>query len=124
MPLDWLGIGIYTIPEAAGLVEATQPELRIWIEGRSGKQKPIIENDLGRLGKRVAISFTNLMELRFVALFSNAGVRLNEIRSILDEAKNSLRHPHPFATSIVLKQMGERLLQKLAARTVSKTFTI
>jgi uncharacterized protein (DUF433 family) len=116
MPLDLLGAGIYTIPEAAGLVEATQPEMRVWIEGRPGKQEPVIENDLGRLGRKIAVSFTNLMELRFVALFSNAGVRLNEIRAILGEARNTLQHPHPFATNVVFKTDGRKIVAEIARK--------
>ena len=58
---------------------------------------------VGRLGRTVAVSFTNLMELRFVSEFAKAGVRLNEIRAILDEVKDVLKHPHPFATRTVFR---------------------
>lgn len=114
MSLDLLGAGLYTIPETAELVDARQPEVRIWIEGRRGKQAPIIENQIGRLGNKVAISFTNLMELRFVALFSAAGVRLNEIRAILLEAKDTLNHPHPFATNVVFRTDGRKIVAEIA----------
>src|ERR1700693_5313908 len=110
---DLLESGIYTIPEVAGLVNARQPDLRVWIEGRPGKQAPIIENQLGRLGHKIAISFTNLMEIRFVAFFSNAGVRLNEIRSILSEAKLLLDKPHPFATNTVFRTDGRKIIAEI-----------
>lgn len=114
MSLDLLGAGLYTIPETADLVSAPQPDVRVWVEGRAGKQAPIIENQIGRLGNKVAISFTNLMELRFVALFSAAGVRLNEIRSILREVKETLHHPHPFATNTVFKTDGRKIVAEIA----------
>ena len=116
MSVDLLESGIYTIPEVAGLVNASQPEVRVWVEGRPGKQQPIIDNQIGRLGKKVAVSFTNLMELRFVAWFSNAGVRLNEIRAILAEAKRTLEHPHPFATDVVFKTDRRKIVAEIANR--------
>lgn len=116
MAVNLLTTGIYTIPEAADLVEAEQPDLRVWIEGRPGKQDPIIENDLGKLGHKTALSFTNLMELRFINLFSRAGVRLNEIRSILEEVRHTLEHPHPFATNTVFRTDGRRIVADIARR--------
>jgi uncharacterized protein (DUF433 family) len=114
MSVDLLESGIYTIPEVAELVDAKQDEVRVWVEGRPGKQRPVIENEIGRLGKKVAVSFTNLMELRFVAYFSNAGVRLNEIRAILKEAKATLNHPHPFATNVVFRTDRKKIVAEIA----------
>jgi uncharacterized protein (DUF433 family) len=111
-----LASGIYTIPEAARLVEAPKGAMRVWVEGRKGKQSPIIENQLGRIGRTVAVSFTNLMELRFVATFARAGVRLDEIRSILGEVRKELRHPHPFATKTVFKTDGRRIVAEIALK--------
>ena len=116
MSLDLLGTGLYTIPETADLVHASQPNVRVWVEGRPGKQAPLIDNDVGRLGDKIAISFTNLMELRFVALFSNAGVRLNEIRKIMQEARDLLEHPHPFATNIVFRTDGRRIIAQIGRK--------
>jgi uncharacterized protein (DUF433 family) len=53
------------------------------------------------------------MELRFIALFAAAGVRLNEIRSIMDDARDSLRHPHPFATTTVFKTDGRKIVAEI-----------
>ena len=113
-----IGTGIYTIPEAAFLVEASPRLVRTWVEGRGGKvkQAPLIENQVGRIGRIVAISFTNLMELRFAATFANAGVRLNEIRKVMDEVKRSLQHPHPFATRSVFRTDGYRIFEQIARK--------
>jgi uncharacterized protein (DUF433 family) len=111
-----LATGIYTIPEAAELVEAPQDELRVWVEGRKDKQSPLIDNQIGRIGRTVAVSFTNLMELRFVSTFSKAGVRLNEIRAILAEVRDTLNHPHPFATSTVFKTDGKRVVAQIVRK--------
>ncbi len=113
---DLLESGIYTIPEAAELVEAPQPAVRIWIEGHTGKQDPVIDNQLGRVGGKTAVSFANLMELRFIAKFVAAGVGLREIRKILQEAKETLQHPHPFATRTVFKTDGKKIVADIARR--------
>ncbi|WP_155794768.1 hypothetical protein [Bradyrhizobium japonicum] len=113
---DLLETGIYTIPEVAELVQASQDVVRVWVEGHTGKQAAVIDNQLGRVGGKVAVSFTNLMELRFVATFANAGVGLREIRKIMDEAKETLEHPHPFATHTVFKTDGKKIIAEIAQR--------
>jgi uncharacterized protein (DUF433 family) len=112
--LSLLGGGIYTVPQAARLVEADARELRVWVEGRKEKQEPVIDNQLGRIGRTVAVSFTNLMELRFVATFAKAGVRLNEIRKIMDEVRMTLNHPHPFAQRVVFRTDGKKIVAEIA----------
>ena len=113
---DLLEAGIYTIPEAAELVNAPQSAVRVWVEGHTGKQDPVIENQLGRVGGKTAVSFANLMELRFIARFSAAGVGLREIRKIMKEASETLMHPHPFATKIVFKTDGRKIVAEIARR--------
>ena len=113
---DLLEIGIYTIPEVAELVDAPQADVRIWVEGRKGLQDPVIQNQLGRVGGKTAVSFANLMELRFVARFADAGVRLNEIRKIMNEVRELIRHPHPFATNTVFKTDGRKIVAEIARK--------
>ena len=111
-----LATGIFTIPEAAELVSASQRALRVWVEGRKGKQEPVINNQIGRIGRTVAVSFTNLIELRFVAKFVSAGVRLNEIRAIMEEVKDMLHHPHPFATKTVFRTDRKKIVAQIARK--------
>jgi len=113
---DLLEAGIYTIPEVAELVAARQSAVRVWVEGHAGKQDPIIDNQLGRVGGKTAVSFANLMELRFIARFVQAGVHLREIRAIMQEAKKTLQHPHPFATHTVFKTDGRKIVAEIARR--------
>jgi len=113
---DLLEMGIFTIPEVAELVKAPQAKVRIWVEGHTGKQIPVIDNQLGRVNGKVAVSFTNLMELRFVATFVSAGVKLRDIRKILDEVKETLEHPHPFSTSTVFKTDGKKIVAEIAKK--------
>jgi uncharacterized protein (DUF433 family) len=113
---DLLEAGIYTVPEVARLVRAPQPDVRVWIEGHTGKQDPVITNQLGRVGGKMAVSFANLMELRFIARFAAAGIGLREIRNILQEAQRTLRHPHPFATHTVFKTDGKKIVADIARK--------
>jgi uncharacterized protein (DUF433 family) len=111
-----LQAGIYTVPAAAELVQAPQRMVRIWVGGHKGKQSPVIENELGRVDGKVAVSFHNLMELRFVALFHGAGVKLREIRKIMNEVRDVLDHPHPFATQTVFKTDGRKIVAQIGKR--------
>ena len=113
---DLMEAGIYTIPEAADLVGAGHATVRVWVEGHTGKQDPIIDNQLGRVDGKTAVSFANLMELRFIAQFVQAGVSLKAIRAILQEARTTLAHPHPFATHTVFKTDGKKIVADIARR--------
>lgn len=113
---DLLEAGIYTIPEVAELVEARQADVRVWINGHTGKQDPVIDNQLGSVGGKTAVSFANLLELRFIARFAAAGVGLREIRSIMEDVSAELQHPHPFATRTVFKTDGKKIVADIARR--------
>ena len=109
--------GIYSIPDAAALIGVSVQKVRAWVEGRPrSEMKPLIDNDIGWLENRIAISFANLMELRFVAFFTDAGVRFPEIRRIMNEVRTFIRRPHPFATDIVFRTDGERIVAEAARR--------
>lgn len=110
--------GIYTIPEAARLVEAPMAKVRGWIAGY--KAPPILSNEIQVVERRIAMSFTNLMEVRFIHTFSNLGVKVGSIRAMLEEAKQVLKHPHPFATNTVFKTDGKNIFASIAKQTDDK----
>jgi uncharacterized protein (DUF433 family) len=121
---DLLETGIFTVPEIAELVEAPQEKVRVWVGGHTGKQTSVIDNQLGRVGGKVAVSFTNLLELRFVAVFSREGVALREIRKIMDEVKEMLAHPHPFATKTVFKTDGKKIVAEIVQKNGSGIYDL
>jgi hypothetical protein len=99
---DLLRTGIYTVRDAADLIGVSAQKIRAWIAGWPRTVvAPVVENDLGWVDDRLAFSFANLMELRFIAFFEGAGVKLREIRTIMDEVRAELHRPHPFATNVV-----------------------
>lgn len=114
--LDLLSSGIFTVPQAAELVQALPADVRLWVTGRKKRQAPVIDNELGVVDGKVVVSFTNLMELRFIAKFHNAGVRLNEIRKIMNEARELLNHPHPTATRLVFRTDGKKIMAEVGLK--------
>jgi uncharacterized protein (DUF433 family) len=114
---DLLRTGIFTARDAAVLIGVSQQKIHAWIAGwPETVAAPILENDLGWVDRRLAFSFANLMELRFVAFFINAGVKLPAIRNIMDEARKEIRRPHPFSTNVVFKTDGVKIVAEIAHR--------
>jgi uncharacterized protein (DUF433 family) len=114
--INLIEAGIYSVPDAAALIGATERRVRGWVAGYKKSEGPLIDNELGWLDGRLAFSFTNLMEIRFIAFFVEAGVRLPHIRAIMNEAKEVTRNPHPFATNVVFKTDGRKILAQIAKR--------
>lgn len=113
--------GIYTVSEAAELIGVSERRVRGWITGYAGtKRLPLIENELGWVGDRVAFSFTNLMEMKFVAFFENAGLRLSHIRAIMNDVRLALDHRHPFATKTVFRTDGRKVVAEIAKKRTGK----
>lgn len=113
--------GIYTVPEAARLLEVSPRKVRGWIAGYpKTKSDPILDNELGVVDNRLAMSFTNLMEVRFINAFSRFGVKVAAIRVMLEEAKELLKHPHPFATKAIFRTDGHKIFVTGAEQTGDK----
>lgn len=107
--------GIYSVPEVARLVGTSPTRVRGWIGGYpKTKALPLLQNELGYADDKFAMSFVNLMEVRFIDQFSRAGVKVGAIRTMLDEAKKLLEHPHPFATDAIFKTDGKKIFTEVA----------
>jgi uncharacterized protein (DUF433 family) len=108
--------GIYSVSEAAALIGESQQKIRAWVDGwpRSGVPA-LVDNDLGWVDDRLAFSFANLMELRFVSVFAKV-VKIREIRAVMDEARRETRRAHPFATNIVFRTDGKKIIVEIAHR--------
>lgn len=90
-----IGTGLYTVADAARLAEVTPDRVRGWVQGyHQGKGKPrraaIIARHLPDLEGKVALSFRELIEVRFIRHFLRAGVSWRAIRRAADEAKREL----------------------------------
>src|SRR5438309_1417447 len=101
---SYLGVGLYSLPEAARLLHMPGATLRRWLAG-SGAPVEAGQRDAGPLVWRenpelVAdglLTFSELIELLFIRQLRRADVPLRTIRSIAREAGAALQTPHPFA---------------------------
>jgi len=101
-----LHIGIYGIPEAARLTGLGESRVRRWLSGytytASGTKKsapPVWPGQLPPIKGRRAVSFRDLVEMKFVDAFLRAGVSWKTIRRAQELARKELGFDHPFTTN-------------------------
>lgn len=117
-----LNAGLYTVPEAARLTRVSVGKIRRWLKGydfKSGESlhhsDAVWQGELHPLEKRLALSFRDLLELRFVDAFIRAGVSWRTMRRAHAKAQQELQTTHPFCSnristdgrSILLRQGEE-----------------
>jgi uncharacterized protein (DUF433 family) len=100
-----LGIGYYTVPEAARLLKIAPRNINRWLGGykyeagaRILSMPPLWTPELPASEHHLELSFRDLIELRFVKAFMSAGLGLNMIRTCLEYAKNCVSDARPFST--------------------------
>jgi DNA-binding transcriptional MerR regulator/uncharacterized protein (DUF433 family) len=85
-----LGVGLYSVPEAARLAKLSAQRVRHWIDPQAG----LIRGDL--LPGERTLTFLDLMELHFVQMFREAGVSLETIRQAARTMARRFGCCHPF----------------------------
>jgi hypothetical protein len=97
--------GIYTVSEAARLTRIPARKIRRWIRGytfRSGESMrysdAVWQMDIKPLENKLALSFRDLQELRFVDAFIKAGVSWTTMRRAHTNAQEELKTTHPFCS--------------------------
>jgi uncharacterized protein (DUF433 family) len=97
-----IGVGFYTADEAARLIKTSARNVRRWLAGYSYGQDrqiaPLWKPQLPYFEEGLVIGFRDLIELRFVSAFVNAGVGLKGIRNCLEYARECVGADHPFST--------------------------
>jgi uncharacterized protein (DUF433 family) len=100
-----LGIGFYTVPEAARLLKIPARNIRRWLggytyryHGKTLQSAPLWVPDLPADDDRIELSFRDLIELRFVNGFVKAELGLKTIRHCLEYAKELVKDQRPFST--------------------------
>ncbi|CAA7613478.1 hypothetical protein [Magnetospirillum sp. UT-4] len=102
-PAQFLGIGLYSVPEASRLTRVPATKIRGWINGYSqratagGRSAPLIHRQVPTLEGKPALGFLDLLEVKFVNWLANYGVTWHSIRVAADRARGCLNHDHPFA---------------------------
>ena len=96
-----VGVGLYTVPEAARLTRVNPARIRGWINGYGGRAKndraPIIHRQVPTISGKPGLGFLDLIEVRFVNWLIGSGVSWRTIRLAADRARSELHHEHPFA---------------------------
>ena len=117
-----LNAGLYTVQEAARLTRISVGKVRRWLKGydfRSGTSvrhsNAVWKGEIEPIENKLALSFRDLLELRFVDAFIRAGVSWRTMRRAHSKAQAKLRTTHPFCSnriftdgrSILLRQAEE-----------------
>jgi hypothetical protein len=120
-----LGTGVFTVPEAARLLQVTDTKIRGWIGGyRSARVGPLIEAEIEKHGRSAALSFANLMEARFIDAFVQLGVHVRTIRAILDEARSSFVIPIRSRPTLYSRPMDRRYSRRSQPEWATNTSSI
>ena len=100
-----LGIGYYTVPEASRLLRIAPRNINRWLagykyeqHGKTSSMPPLWTPELPGVEHHLELSFRDLIELRFVNAFMDAGLGLKTIRVCLEYAKDCVSDPRPFST--------------------------
>ncbi|HWX46505.1 MAG TPA: hypothetical protein VNZ61_00445 [Roseomonas sp.] len=141
-----IGVGFYTVPDAARLLNIPARNINRWLGGyhygRGDKRielPPLWTPQLPRAEKHIELGFRDLIELRFVDAFLKAGLALQTVRRCIEYARECVADERPFSTSkfrtdgrtIFLESAadaeGEKLLdlkgrQYVIKRVIERTF--
>lgn len=99
-----LGVGVYTVPQAARLAHVPIASVRRWLfgyryayKGSVVERPAVVTADPTQRGDRV-VCFRDLIEIQFVHAFRDAGVSWPTIRLAAEKAREITRLDHPFAS--------------------------
>jgi uncharacterized protein (DUF433 family) len=113
-----VGVGLYTPTEASLLTGVSIGRIRRWLAGyryatRKGqrKQKPLWPSDLPSINGTLMLSFNDLMEIRAVRQFLEAGLSLQKMRRAFDELRKVSGFRYPFSREAVVTD-GVELFRK------------
>jgi uncharacterized protein (DUF433 family)/DNA-binding transcriptional MerR regulator len=122
----FLGVGIYPVPQVTRLTGIPSARIRRWIKGydfRTGQERhrsqPVWKTQLPVVEKKAALSFLDLLELRFIDAFLTAGVSLSKIRKAAEMAADLVGHDHPFSTN-TFRTDGKRIFGELTHQKTGK----
>jgi uncharacterized protein (DUF433 family) len=114
-----LNTGLYTVPDAARLTRISTGKIRRWLKGydfKSGQRihhsDAVWKGELPPIENKLALSFRDLLELRFVDAFIRAGVSWRTMRRAHAKAQDELRTTHPFCSNRIATDGKNILLRQ------------
>lgn len=97
---DYLGVGLYTMSDAARILKVPRRTLARWVEGYSyhsatGKHfyKPVLDSNQDGV-----LTFGDLIELRYIKGLRKLGVKLDVIRRVSEKYRKEWQVQYPLAT--------------------------
>jgi uncharacterized protein (DUF433 family) len=119
MKTTLLQTGIYTISEAARLTGVSSRRIRRWLRGyefrvKHGRHRsaPVWHGQLDPMDHSMALGFLDLIEIRCVDAFVQAGVGWKTLRLAHQKAQDTLSITHPFCTN-QFKVSGREIILEL-----------
>ncbi len=86
-----LGVGLYSLGEAARIVGADRSKVRRWLRPEDQLVPRVLDP------RERTVTFVELMELHFIQMFRAAGVSLQTIRRVSQTAANRFETNYPFS---------------------------
>jgi uncharacterized protein (DUF433 family) len=99
-----LGLGVYSVPEAARLTGVSSRRIRRWVQGYSYVEGGTAHTSAPLWRRQIAsedsliLSFRDLLEVRFVDAFRRHGVSWKAIRVAAECAAEIVQDAYPFST--------------------------
>ncbi len=100
-----VGVGFYTVPDAARLLRIPARNINRWLHGYQYQRgdtrhqlPPLWMAQLPADGRHIEFGFRDLIALRFVSAFLDAGLGPQTIRRCIAYARNCVEDAHPFST--------------------------
>ena len=114
-----LNAGLYTVPDAARLTRISTGKIRRWLKGydfKSGERihhsDAVWKGELEPIENKLALSFRDVLELRFVDAFIRAGVSWRTMRRAHRRAQEELDTTHPFCSNRIATDGKNILLRQ------------
>jgi uncharacterized protein (DUF433 family) len=121
-----VGLGVYSVAEAAQLTGASPAAVRRWMFGyhyrykdAERSQPAVWKADIDPVGGQITLSFLDLMEVRFIRAFRQHGVSWKTIREAARVACDIVHDVHPFARR-KFRTDGIRIFQEVRERGKAK----
>ena len=115
-----VGSGIYSVPEAARLTSVKSRTIRRWVCGYSYKvgdelrhSPEVVLADHRQIEGSFALSFRDIIEVRFVQAFRHHGVSWKTLRAASLRGQQMLQTTHPFSTK-AFRTDGKKIFAEIA----------
>jgi len=121
-----LGIGLYTVTEAARLTGIAPGRLRRWLRGytyRAGEGRaaaePVWQRQVPDIDGMIGLGFLDLIEARFVDAFRKSSVPWPVIRHCAEKTRALVGADHPFSSQR-FRTDGRTIFAEIVDRTGEK----